>query len=231
MFSKKLLTAAFAAAIAFPLVAAHANTITLTTAQSEFTTGILNQGWWASNSPSTNRNDNHLTGAYNGNEYRSFYTFDLSNITGTVKSASLLVKNGSQTGTVTLGLWDVTTAANIVNNNEGTNAAVFADLGSGNSYGSYLVQAGSSSNTYLSFNLNAQAFSDLGKANGLFTIGATASSAGSNYIFGSTGSDVTSLLIEFADAPVAPAKVPEPASLALLLAGVGGIVAARRRKQ
>ena len=78
-----------------------------------FSAGTLNQGWWASNSPNTNQNDNHITGPYNGNEYRSFYTFDLSNMTGTVKSASLLVKNGSQPGPVTLGLWDVTTAASM----------------------------------------------------------------------------------------------------------------------
>lgn len=228
MFSKKLLTAAFAAAVSLPLGAAHANTITLTTAQSEFSAGTLNQGWWASNSPNTNQNDNHITGPYNSNEYRSFYTFDLSNMTGTVKSASLLVKNGSQPGPVTLGLWDVTTAASIVNNNDGMDEAVFADLGSGKSYGSYLIQAGSPFDTYLSLSLNTQAFSDLGKANGFFTIGATASSAQSNFIFGATGGDVTSLRIEFADAP--SAKVPEPASLALLLAGVGGLVAARRRK-
>lgn len=229
MLSKKFLTAAFAAALSLPLVAAHAGTIMLTTAQSEFTAGTLNQGWWASNAGNATRNDNHLTGSYTGGEYRSFYTFDLSTITGKVKSASLLVKHGNQSGPVTLDLWDVTTAANIVNKNDGMNAAVFADLGSGKSYGSYQIQADSPFDTYLSLSLNVHAFHDLDKANGFFTIGATASSAQNNFIFGSTGSDVTSLIVEFADAP--SAKVPEPASLALLLAGVGGIVAARRRKQ
>ena len=231
MFSKKILAVVLAAAVSLPLAAAHASTITLTTAQSEFNSGVLNQGWWASTAGNATQNDNHITGTYGGREYRSFYTFDLTNMTGTVKSATLLVKHGDQTGTVNLSLWDVTTAASIVNKNDGMNAAVFADLGTGNSYGSYLVQSGSPFDTYLSLSLNTQAFSDLGKANGFFTIGATAASTQGNFIFGATGSDVTSLRIEFADAPAAPAKVPEPASLALLLAGVGGLVAARRRKQ
>jgi len=230
MSFKKILIAALVTAATLPMAGAHANTITFTTAQSEFTPDTLNQGWWAAGVANSTTNDNHITGTYSNREYRSFYTFDLTNITGTVKSASLLIQAGNITGNnIKLNLWDVTTAANIVNNNAAANAAVFADLGSGNSYGSYTLAAANSKNKYLTLDLNTQAFNDIGTANGFFTIGATAFSAQSNYIFGATSGDVTRLIVEFADAPVN--KVPEPASLGLLLAGIGGLVAARRRKQ
>ena len=58
---------------------------------------------------------NYLTGAYGGAEYRSFFNFDLSSVSGTITSAQLLVSISGTFGqspnpTETLGIFDVTTS-------------------------------------------------------------------------------------------------------------------------
>lgn len=235
MSFKKLMRSLIVAVLALSFFSAHASVVALTTAQSEFQTGSLNQGWWTNN-PSYGtgtENDNHFTGAI-GAELRSFYTFDLSNVNGTITTATLRVMRGYQGGAVNLDLWDVSTTAAVVNNNLGASNEIFTDLGSGKSYGNYVVTTGNQSDydnqyDYLDFALNTQALNDLGNGTGFFTIGCSVDAARGQYIFSSTGGDVTSLILEVADLPT-PSEIPEPASLAILLAGVGGIAAIRRRK-
>ena len=212
------------AAVAALMVAssmAQAAVITYSTAQSEFDSGVLNQGWWSATQSNTDNNDNHYTGLIGSDSLRSFYTFDLSQLVGTVTSATLRIQRGNQDGNVNVKLNDVSTAASVVNNNFGVSSSIFNDLGTGNSYGSFQVSNGSFS-TYLSFDLNAQALIDINAATTFFTIGAMVNP--NQYIFSSTGGDVTYL-----DLNVVPSAVPEPATVALFGLGLLGFAATRRK--
>ena len=218
---KKILASLFLTSVAMFASTASATAITVTTAQSEFTNNVLNQGWWSavSSNANTNTNSNNYTGSNSGVELRSFYTFDLSQIVGTITNATLRLARGGQSGAVNLNLWDVTTAASTVNNNVGSNAAIFADLGTGINYGSYAVAAGTSTDI-LTFKLNAAALQDM-MNKGYFTFGATTNAAAGQFIF-SFGSGLVSLDLQVAD-------VPEPASIALFGLGLAGLLTLRRR--
>lgn len=202
---------------------ASAAATTFSTAQSEFDPGVLNQGWWSSLPGYANEdsNDNHYTGLSLpvGVVLRSFYTFDLSGLPGTVNAASLRVPRGEQSGGVNLGLWDVTTAAAVVNNNAGQDSGIFANLGSGRSYGSFTVLPGAASD-YLAFPLNSQALADINDSTGFFSLGAAVGPQ--EFIFSNSAGKVT-----FLDLVIDGNSIPEPGSLslvalaALLAAGAG----------
>src|SRR5437764_4299684 len=153
-------------------------TLFFNTSDSQFDPGVDNQGWWSDNIVNGTANDDYITGAYTQtvqSETRSFFTFDLSSLSQTALSATLEVvryRYSSPDPSETLGLFDVTTDAATLNNNTGTSATIFADLGSGTSYGTFVIPAYSSSSTEtLTFPLNAAAIANINASTGFFSIG------------------------------------------------------------
>jgi hypothetical protein len=66
--------------------------LVFTTAQSPFTPGVLNQGWYSRSMLDNDSNDNYLAAHTPELDFRNFFTFDLAGLTGTLRSATLQVQ-------------------------------------------------------------------------------------------------------------------------------------------
>lgn len=229
--NKAVLPAILAVWLAAPAVAA---TVTIGTDQGLVSPGRDNQGWWRATGSNTNlTNDNYFTG--NSDVYRSYFTFDLSGLVGeTITGLQLDLRQYGLSGGVNLGFYDVGTSAAALAQRGVVNAAIHADLGTGNSYGSSGILTDRGSFHVHSFELNAQAVSDANAAiGGYFSVGARNLLSGS--VFSASGDEpgnggpgyTQNLVVTMADT----ATVPLPAALPLLLAALGAMgVAARRRR-
>ena len=176
---------------------AKGGTYTFTTAQSPFNSGVLNQGWWSATFQSNNTNDNTYTGTLPAAAalLRSFFTFNLATLpAGETVTGVTMTSNISQvSGAVTVEFFDVSTEVSTLNNNVGTSAAVYNDLGSGTSYGT--VPVNSPSNSTVVFPLNSTAHSAVQSAGGgFFSLGCTMNTSG-GFIFGSSGSIAATLIV------------------------------------
>ena len=124
-----------------------ATTQVFTTSQSEFTAGTPNQGWWSATVGNNDTNRSYIASRGGGSQ-QNFFTFDLRGLPNScaVQGATLRVTRfeGSNTGVMTLGLWDVSTPPATLNRNEGMSPAIAADLSSGKSYGSFAVDSADS---------------------------------------------------------------------------------------
>jgi hypothetical protein len=186
--------------------------LTMTTSQSEFNPGIRNQGWWSATTGNTTYNDNYYVGSAGSNTFRDFFTFNLGQLTprdvaisATLTLTPFVIQSDSGAHSLPLSFWDVTTDAATLNANDGSSAAIFADLGSGKNYGTFSVPTSASQGADLTFVLNGTAVADINShAGGYFSIGG---------------------------AGPALADVPEPTTLALASLGALGLVSGIRLRR
>lgn len=215
------------------LAPAWAGTITITTSDAQIDPGVDNQGWWSDLVSNNNAvNDNYITGVSGQSTFRSFFSFDLRGMSGTVTSATLHLQRYEQDGAVRLGFWDVSTPVwqLVGTRHSGFDLSIFEDLGGGASYGSYRVRPGAIEDV-LSFTLNGAALADINRllGSGYFSIGSAASGG---YIFANSSDEpgnsqgafngLQALVLE-----VTP--VPEPATWALWSAAAALYAGQRRR--
>jgi len=175
------------------------------------------QGWWSSNFANTDGNTNYFVGdlSNNGSQLlNNFFTFNVVGQSPTVTSATLRVvreTGESDLGAVahTYSTFDVSTDATTLNLTNGTNAAIFNDLGSGNSYGSFVITVAGSTSEVLLLNLNGNAVADINAA----------IAGGSRFSLGGTLTP-------------SAAAVPEPSTFALIaIGGLGMAWSALRRRR
>ncbi len=174
-------------------------------------TGIFGTG--GSGTPS----GNYLAGLYTGLEYRDFFNFDLTSVSGTILSAQLVINNNntiqsSPDASETLGIFDYSgSIASLVGGTGGVTA--FNDLGTGTSFGSLSLPTTSFSGTgNATINFNAAGIAALNAAlGGQFAVGGaltTISSTANQYVFGGT--------IDFPATQLVLTTVPEPSGVSLL---------------
>jgi hypothetical protein len=172
--------------------------VTYSTAVNEFTPGSYNQGAWSAIDSNLVTSDNYFTGTQGGSVYRGYFSFDLSAGTNPCEplSAYLTVPRGhyfaQPSSALTLGLFDVSTLASALALRSNTpNAAIYSDLGSGVSYGRYVLST--STGASFTLNLNQAGLDAIGlvRANHLqwFSIGLGLVSppAGDAFLFGWSG--------------------------------------------
>jgi len=180
-----------AIALVVPAAAHAVTTQTFATSQSAFDPGVRNQGWWSPTFPNFAFNDNYVAGQpvdLGGSLYRNFFSFDLSSACP-ASSVTLQLTRFDQTGPLTYSLFDVSTPAATLNANEGTSQAIFDDLGSGTSFGSFPVADGGADDV-LSFPLNAAGVAAFNAARGgFFSVGGKTPAEASfgNNIYGFSG--------------------------------------------
>lgn len=192
-----------------------------------------NQGWWNTRDTNNNLNDNYITGNVTGNDYRSFFTFDLSALAG-VSSATLQVQRfeGSGDPIQTLGLFDVSTSADVLSQKvNNPDIDIYNDLGSGKNYGTFKVSTSGDQNEILSFVLNSDAIADINANSGqFFSIGGAILGdlgIGDQYLFGFSGLGSSATLVVDTDITT----VPEPGTLGgAVLVGITGLCLKRKRK-
>jgi hypothetical protein len=159
------------------------------------TKDAIERGWWKSSGQHTAFNNNTLTGrSILNNEYNSYFIFDLTGVTGTVIVASLKMEIEGYTtpdASETLSIWDVNTAPATLEAS-GNDVAIYNDLMTGNSYGTFIVTS-ADKGMILDIPLNAQAVTDMNNAlGGKVSVGLhvdTLGAASSEWIRFSAGSE------------------------------------------
>jgi len=95
-------------------------------------------GWYDSSGIHNAGSPNYAAGYSDGDTFRDYFMFNLTNIPGQLVNAQLLVNAygvGSTNSALTFQLYDVTNAITQLTNNQSSATGIFADLGSGMIYG------------------------------------------------------------------------------------------------
>jgi hypothetical protein len=178
---------------------ATTNVYVFSTATSQFYPPGNNQGWWgeAGGITGTNVNDNYYVGwGANNKRYNDYFTFDIGSFTNPCvpQSAYLTVKRGLGGGgapTVTYSLHDVSTfPLTLAQKANGPNQTIYNDLGSGTSYGSYVLPTAGGSPFTLNLNangLNAIHLYEQAHAQFFSVGGSLGSPPAGQFLFASTG--------------------------------------------
>jgi hypothetical protein len=181
----------------------------------QITINATDRGWYNAAGARTVNNTNYFVGidSRSQTEYRNFFVFDLSNLTGTITNASLNLVNpafgysGPIAG-LTYNMSDVSTPIPVlVNGTGGVNA--FNDLGGGTTFGSKIVNQ-SIAGGLVNIALNGSAISALNANSGLFAFGgAIANPQPNQFIFAGSTYDLadTQLVLETQPVPAPPALV------------------------
>ena len=192
--------------------------IVITTLDNPIEPGMHNQGWWSNSSSNTNStNISTLVGnTSQSGSHRSYATFYLPALSQQVVRATLFydrrgVSLSTNEANETVGFFDVATNAVSLNTQLGPSILVYNDLGSGNSYGQFVIPGSGPSDDSLTFELNSTAVAHINSAGpGYFSIGgALLTNDGNDALFGGFGPRPTLTL----------RVIPEPATLTLLLVG------------
>ena len=156
------------------------------------------EGWYRSNGQHSSSNSNTYT-SYNN--YRSFFTFDLSSFSGTACSITLRLGLEYFSGsTKTHTIYDVSTDQDdlVASSSGSSGITIYNDLGGGNSYSSKTVSS-SDNNTVLEYTINLQGITDFNNAaGGWFSIG-TAVSQGVLRFGSKMNNEISTLVITYSN--------------------------------
>jgi hypothetical protein len=182
--------------------AAGTATWVFSTDQSQFRPGTSNQGWWSNQDITRSSNDNYIVGVCCGaGDHRNFFTFDLSELDGTVVSATLVVRKffGKGEPTETLRLFDVLTDPATLNDNRAIVPRIYKDLGRGHRYGTFELSTADETSRADVFELSLadRALSEIqSAAGGFFSIGGRLlTSEDGGFLFGGSSGHGKQLLI------------------------------------
>ena len=217
-------------------------------AQAGTTLYATGASWFTNAGEHTQSSDNYAVGGeQDGYTRNNYFLFDLSGVSGPITSATLRVYNPdapvsagfpygytSADPTETYAVFDVSTPVTDLAAGYGVGSlagqAIFSDLGSGQNFG--MTTASLADNgKFVEISLNASGLAALNAAHGIFALGGTLTtldavvnkeSLFASAYLSSVAPNVPQLVIS---------SVPEPAESALLIAGLGLIgLAARRRR-
>jgi hypothetical protein len=221
-----------------------------TTSAATITLSAVEQGWYDETGFHNPGNTGYTTGWSNGMELRSFFSFDLSGVSGTIVGAALQLLNplsptrgagfggfSSPDASETFSLFGVGASSAALAAGGSGNTDIFADLGSGTALGEATV-SNSDNGQIVTINLNADGIAALNNANGILSLGGAITSLtrgdDDEFVFGYSGSSTAQLEIDAVDnalAGVRTSQNPEPASLALWAIGAIGIAVYHRRRR
>ncbi|MDP2325626.1 MAG: hypothetical protein Q8N51_16590 [Gammaproteobacteria bacterium] len=182
------------------------------------TLNALSSGTYSGNGSPAHDPNSYLTGgnAY-GPDWRSYFVYDLTAVTGTITAAALHLFSPSPGGfwsdspTETLAIFDVATSIPVLTSGSGGIPA-WTDLGSGLQFGSVVVSY-ASNGTFIDIALNAAGLAYLnGKLGGQVAFGGAITTLtpmiDPEYVFGNSITSVpsnTQLILQTSAVPISPA--------------------------